>query len=363
MRAEQKQAEHLGAPGAGAIAPRGRPSAVFDRAPWRQGSPGSRRSGPSLPPKRPAIEISESACGNARAARESASSNVRAGAYRQAQEYLRASPGILSQQTVSGPQPGHRSLAEVIPGLSPARVIPGLADPALTTGHLKDADSPSSRGRFHTRSCSGFSMAGSARPSPGELFERRNPADLRDLVSLAPQSSVEDLRAACGAAREAARAWAQTPAPQRAEVLGRLCFCSRKTRSHSRDSSLAKSASRCAKRAAAFQRRSTPPYSFQSEGAAPVWLEAVPCRTRRQGAVHVPPSARRGRRDHGRQSSDRRAFLKIIPALLCGNAVVRPLRRRAGHGRAVFPGLATRRAAEGCSASCMAGARTPRANF
>src|SRR6478735_10823658 len=65
---------------------------------------------------------------------------------------------------------------------------------------------------------------GSARQSTGEHLERRNPADQRDLVSLAPQSSADEVRAACVAAREAARGWAQTPAPQRAEVLGRLVF-------------------------------------------------------------------------------------------------------------------------------------------
>ncbi|HYP75963.1 MAG TPA: aldehyde dehydrogenase family protein [Polyangiaceae bacterium] len=65
---------------------------------------------------------------------------------------------------------------------------------------------------------------GGPRPSSGEPFERRNPADLRDLVSLAPQSTAEEVQSACLAAREAAKAWARTPAPQRAEVLGRLVF-------------------------------------------------------------------------------------------------------------------------------------------
>src|SRR3954451_6425448 len=65
---------------------------------------------------------------------------------------------------------------------------------------------------------------GSPRPSTGELFERRNPADARDLVTLAPHSTLEEVRAACEAARAAASTWAQTPAPQRAEVLGRLVF-------------------------------------------------------------------------------------------------------------------------------------------
>jgi aldehyde dehydrogenase (NAD+) len=65
---------------------------------------------------------------------------------------------------------------------------------------------------------------GKARSSSGVEFERRNPADHRDLVSIAPQSTLEEVRAACVAARAAARTWAQTPAPQRAEVLGRLVF-------------------------------------------------------------------------------------------------------------------------------------------
>src|SRR5262245_56839006 len=65
---------------------------------------------------------------------------------------------------------------------------------------------------------------GSARSGTGEFFERRNPADQRDVASRAPQSSADEVRAACTAAREAARTWSQTPAPQRAEVLGRLVF-------------------------------------------------------------------------------------------------------------------------------------------
>src|ERR1700761_7630275 len=65
---------------------------------------------------------------------------------------------------------------------------------------------------------------GKRRTSAGPQFERRNPADHRDLVSLAPESSRQDIAAACSAAKEAAHAWARTPAPQRAEVLARLAF-------------------------------------------------------------------------------------------------------------------------------------------
>src|SRR3954470_10799534 len=66
--------------------------------------------------------------------------------------------------------------------------------------------------------------AGKAQASTGATFERRSPAQHTDVVSVAPESSAQEVRAACVAAREAANAWARTPAPQRAEVLGRLAF-------------------------------------------------------------------------------------------------------------------------------------------
>jgi acyl-CoA reductase-like NAD-dependent aldehyde dehydrogenase len=65
---------------------------------------------------------------------------------------------------------------------------------------------------------------GKPRRSSGGQFERRNPANHNDLVSLAPETTADEVRAACSAARDAAQAWARTPAPQRAEVLGRLVF-------------------------------------------------------------------------------------------------------------------------------------------
>lgn len=65
---------------------------------------------------------------------------------------------------------------------------------------------------------------GKRHASGGPKLERRNPADHRDLVALAPESTREEVAAACIAAKEAARAWARTPAPQRAEVIARLAF-------------------------------------------------------------------------------------------------------------------------------------------
>jgi alpha-ketoglutaric semialdehyde dehydrogenase len=53
-------------------------------------------------------------------------------------------------------------------------------------------------------------------------YSRSNPARRDDIVTLAPLSSREQVREACRAARNAQRDWARTPAPQRAQVLGRL---------------------------------------------------------------------------------------------------------------------------------------------
>lgn len=51
---------------------------------------------------------------------------------------------------------------------------------------------------------------------------RRNPANRDDLVTVAPESTREQVFAACEAARRAAAGWARVPAPERGRVLGRL---------------------------------------------------------------------------------------------------------------------------------------------
>lgn len=55
-----------------------------------------------------------------------------------------------------------------------------------------------------------------------DAFERLNPANREDVVSVAPLSTRDDVRRACEAARVAQKLWARTPAPQRAQVLTRL---------------------------------------------------------------------------------------------------------------------------------------------
>jgi aldehyde dehydrogenase (NAD+) len=65
-------------------------------------------------------------------------------------------------------------------------------------------------------------VVGGAASAAGPVFERRNPANRDDLVTLAPQSTREQVFAACEAARSAAAAWARVPAPERGRMLGRL---------------------------------------------------------------------------------------------------------------------------------------------
>lgn len=53
----------------------------------------------------------------------------------------------------------------------------------------------------------------------GKTFERRNPADQRDLVGIFQDSDAEDVNAAVAAARAAYPAWRAVPAPRRGEIL------------------------------------------------------------------------------------------------------------------------------------------------
>ena len=55
--------------------------------------------------------------------------------------------------------------------------------------------------------------------SDGAEFDRRNPADTRQVVSVAPESSVADVRAAVDAATEAAATWRRTTPTRRAKLL------------------------------------------------------------------------------------------------------------------------------------------------
>jgi acyl-CoA reductase-like NAD-dependent aldehyde dehydrogenase len=56
-------------------------------------------------------------------------------------------------------------------------------------------------------------------PSSGNYIENRNPADTRDLIGRFPASTAEDVDRAVSAAADAFQKWRKTPAPRRAEIL------------------------------------------------------------------------------------------------------------------------------------------------
>lgn len=55
--------------------------------------------------------------------------------------------------------------------------------------------------------------------STGKTFERRNPADSRDLVGVFQDSGADDVHAAVAAAKAAYPMWKKVPAPRRGEIL------------------------------------------------------------------------------------------------------------------------------------------------
>ena len=59
----------------------------------------------------------------------------------------------------------------------------------------------------------------SARALDGATFERRNPADRDDVVSVAPESDADDVASAVVAAREAFGVWRRTTPTARADLL------------------------------------------------------------------------------------------------------------------------------------------------
>jgi alpha-ketoglutaric semialdehyde dehydrogenase len=59
-------------------------------------------------------------------------------------------------------------------------------------------------------------------PASGELFENRNPADVRDLVGRFPLSNAADVDRAVASAMRGFELWRRTPAPARGDVLRRV---------------------------------------------------------------------------------------------------------------------------------------------
>ena len=172
----------------------------------------------------------------------------------------------------------------------------------------------------HTLLLSNF-YAGKARPSPGPHFERRSPVDHDDLVCLAPQSSLQEVREACLAAKEAALPWARTPAPQRAEILGRLVFLLTQQKE-----ALARFVSReigkpLREARGSVQEAIDTAIFFQSEGRR-LYGQTVPSElSDKELFTYRRPLGVVGVITAGNFPLAVPSW-KIIPALLCGNAVV-----------------------------------------
>jgi aldehyde dehydrogenase (NAD+) len=65
-------------------------------------------------------------------------------------------------------------------------------------------------------------VIGGAERASKQTFARKNPANRDDVVTIAPESTREEVHEAAEKARAAQRRWAHVPAPQRALVLARL---------------------------------------------------------------------------------------------------------------------------------------------
>ena len=59
-------------------------------------------------------------------------------------------------------------------------------------------------------------------PATGQYFENRNPADTADLIGRFPDSGSRDIETAVRSARRGFELWANTPAPERGDVLRRV---------------------------------------------------------------------------------------------------------------------------------------------
>ena len=64
-------------------------------------------------------------------------------------------------------------------------------------------------------------VIGGEEVSSPDTYASRNPANRDDVVTLSPESTAEQVADACAKSRAAQLKWARTPAPQRAQVIGR----------------------------------------------------------------------------------------------------------------------------------------------
>ncbi|HEY3236308.1 MAG TPA: aldehyde dehydrogenase family protein, partial [Polyangiaceae bacterium] len=167
----------------------------------------------------------------------------------------------------------------------------------------------------------GNRIGGEDRPATAESFERRNPADRDDVVSVAPVSSAEQVREACESARRAQRDWTRVPAPQRAQVLGRLGQLLHAEKEHL-SRFIAREMGKPVREArGSVQEAIDTAEFFQSEGRR-LYGQTVPSELPQKElftyrrAVGVVAAITAGNFPIAVPS------WKLVPAILCGNAVV-----------------------------------------
>jgi len=141
----------------------------------------------------------------------------------------------------------------------------------------------------------GHLIAGKEVDSP-TTFESRNSSDHADVVGVFPEATREQVREACIVAREAFTAWSKTPAPIRGELIGR--FGEALTREKEALSRLVtREMGKTLKEArGSVQEAIDTCRFFQSAPLRPDGAVG----DAQQGAVHLPPTARRGGHRHGR---------------------------------------------------------------
>lgn len=158
-------------------------------------------------------------------------------------------------------------------------------------------------------------------PPGAASFERRNPANLEDVVSVAPTSTREEVHEACERARAAGILWRQVPAPQRAQVLTRLSSLLREQKE-----SLSRFVSReigkpLREARGSVQEAIDTADFFQSEGRR-LYGQTVPSELpSKELFTYRRPIGVVGVITAGNFPIAVPAW-KIVPALLCGNTVV-----------------------------------------
>ena len=164
-------------------------------------------------------------------------------------------------------------------------------------------------------------IGGDARPPGDARFERRSPSNRDDVVSIAPETSEADVAEACKKARDAQRRWAEVPAPQRAQVLGRLGVLL-----HQEKENLSRFVSRemgkpLREARGSVQEAIDTAEFFQSEGRR-LYGQTVPSELpNKELFTYRRPVGVVGVITAGNFPVAVPSW-KIVPALLCGNAVV-----------------------------------------